>query len=111
MNQSLQTAEPALLFDPASPEVIANPYPMYHRLRAADPVHRSPLGFYLASRHADASSVLRDRRFGKDYVGRMTRRHGAQVLDEPVYRSMRHWMLQQDPPDHTRLREIGRAHV
>ena len=69
-------------------------------------VHRSPLGFYVASRHADVTAVLRDRRFGKDFVGRMTRRSGAGILDEPVYRSMRHWMLQQDPPDHTRLRGL-----
>ena len=60
----------------------------------------------MASRHADVSFVLRDKRFGKDFVGRMTRRFGAQVLDEPVYRSMRHWMLQLDPPDHTRLRGL-----
>jgi cytochrome P450 len=36
----------------------------------------------------------------------MTRRFGSEILDEPVYRSMRHWMLQQDPPDHTRLRGL-----
>ena len=36
----------------------------------------------------------------------MTRRFGKEVMDEPVYRSMRHWMLQQDPPDHTRLRGL-----
>jgi cytochrome P450 len=28
------------------------------------------------------------------------------MLDEPVYRSMRHWMLTQNPPDHTRLRGL-----
>jgi cytochrome P450 len=50
--------------------------------------------------------VLRDKRFGKDFVGRMTRRFGKEVMDEPVYRSMRHWMLQQDPPAHTRLRGL-----
>jgi cytochrome P450 len=97
-------AEP--LFNPMSREVITDPYPHYHRLRTLDPVHRSPLGFLVASRHADVSFVLRDKRFGKDFVGRMTRRFGPQALDEPVYRSMRHWMLQMDPPDHTRLRGL-----
>ena len=36
----------------------------------------------------------------------MTRRSGPQILEEPVYRSMSHWMLQLDPPDHTRLRGL-----
>jgi cytochrome P450 len=80
------------MFDPLSPELIGNPYPYYDRLRADDPVHSSPLGFYVLSRHADVSSVLRDKRFGKDFVGQVTRRHGAQILDEPIYRSMRHWI-------------------
>jgi len=106
LSQPLQVAEAQAQFNPLSPEFIRDPYPHYHRLRAADPVHRSPLGFFVASRHADVSLVLRDKRFGKDFVGRMTRRFGAEILDEPVYRSMRHWMLQQDPPDHTRLRGL-----
>ncbi len=106
MTQPLAIPQPRPLFDPQSPELIANPYAFYHRLRADDPVHRSPLGFYVLSRHADVNSVLRDKRFGKDFVGQATQRHGAQILDEPVYRSMRHWMLTQNPPDHTRLRGL-----
>jgi cytochrome P450 len=89
-----------------SRDVIANPYPHYHRLRTLEPVHRSPLGFFVVSRHTDVNFVLRDKRFGKDFAGRMTRRFGPQVLDEPVYRSMSRWMLQMDPPDHTRLRGL-----
>jgi cytochrome P450 len=107
LNQPLtQSAEAEPLFNPLSPDVIRNPYPYYHRLRTSEPMHRSQLGFYAASRHADISLILRDRRFGKDFVGRMTRRFGKEALEEPVYRSMRHWMLQQDPPNHTRLRGL-----
>ena len=106
MNDTLQAPPAEPLFNPMSPEVIADPYPYYHRLRETDPVHRSALGFFVASRHADVAHILRDKRFGKDFVGRMTRRFGKEVMEEPVYRSMRHWMLQQDPPDHTRLRGL-----
>jgi cytochrome P450 len=106
VNQPVPTPNAQPLFDPQSPEVIADPYPFLHRMRTLDPVHRSPLGFYVATRHADVTFVLKDKRFGKDYEGRMTRRYGAKVFDEPVYRSMRRWMLQQDPPDHTRLRGL-----
>jgi cytochrome P450 len=106
LNQPIPAAQAAPLFNPLSPEFIRDPYPYYHQLRTTDPVHRSQLGFFVASRHADISFVLREKRFGKDFVGRMTRRFGGAVLEEPVYRSMRHWMLQQDPPDHTRLRGL-----
>lgn len=74
----------------SQPDIVANPHPFYHRLRETDPVHHSPLGLYVASRRAEASPVLRDKRFGKDYVGRMTRRHGDRVLEEPIYCSRTH---------------------
>jgi cytochrome P450 len=96
-------AEPINLL---SPEFVRDPYPVYARLRVQDPVHLTPLGFYVASRHAEVSQVLRDRRFGKDFVERTTRRYGPQIMDVPVFRAMSHWMLQQDPPDHTRLRSL-----
>ena len=106
MNEHVQTAKTAPLFDPLSPEFIRDPYPHYERLRTTDPMHLAPLGAFVASRHAEASLVLRDKRFGKDYVERSIRRYGPQIMDEPAFRSMGHWMLQQDPPDHTRLRGL-----
>jgi cytochrome P450 len=60
----------------------------------------------VASRHADVSLVLRDKRFGKDYAGRMQRRYGPDVMKEPLFRNFALTMLQQDPPDHTRLRGL-----
>src|SRR6478736_902810 len=106
MNEQFQPPKGTPLFNPWTPEFIADPYPFYYRLRETDPMHLTPLGFYIASRHDDVTEILRDKRFGKDFVGRMSRRSGPQILEEPVYRSMSHWMLQLDPPDHGRLRGL-----
>src|ERR1700716_214427 len=94
MNEHVQTATNAPLFNPLSPDFIKNPYPHYERMRTTDPMHVTPLGVFVASRHAEASIVMRDKRFG------------PKIREEPVFRSMSHWMLQQDPPDHTRLRGL-----
>ena len=106
MNEHVQTAAAEPLFNPLAPEFIRNPYPYYERLRTTDPMHLTAHGAFVASRHAEASLVLRDKRFGKDYVERTIRRYGPDIMKEPVFRSMSHWMLQQDPPDHTRLRGL-----
>jgi cytochrome P450 len=106
MTEHAQTATTEPLFNPLSPAFIRDPYPHYERLRNTDPMHVTSFGSFLASRHAEASLVMRDKRFGKDYVERSVRRYGPQIMEEPVFRSMKHWMLQQDPPDHTRLRGL-----
>ena len=106
MNEHVQAATTEPLFNPLAPEFIRDPYPHYDRLRRTDPVHITPHGMYLASRHAEVSLVLRDKRFGKDFVERSVRRYGPKIMEEPIFRSMSHWMLQQDPPDHTRLRGL-----
>jgi cytochrome P450 len=102
--KSDQKSDP--LFNPLSPDFIRDPYPHYERLRTTDPMHVTAHGNFLASRHAEVSLVLRDKRFGKDFVERTIRRYGPKIMDEPIFRSMSHWMLQQDPPDHTRLRGL-----
>ncbi|WP_349253872.1 cytochrome P450 [Bradyrhizobium sp. CB2312] len=94
------------MFNPLSPDFIRDPYPHYDRLRTIDPIHVTSFGQFVTSRHADVSLVMRDKRFGKDFVERTKRRYGPQIMDEPIFRSMGHWMLQADPPDHTRLRGL-----
>lgn len=106
MNEHVQATASTPLFNPLSPDFIKNPYPHYDRLRIADPMHVTPFGAFVASRHAEVSLVLRDKRFGKDYIERTKRRYGDKIMEEPVFRSMSHWMLQADPPDHTRLRGL-----
>jgi cytochrome P450 len=106
MNEHVEAKAADPLFNPLSPDFIRDPYPYYERLRTTDPMHITAHGAFLASRHADVSLVLRDKRFGKDYVDRTIKIYGPKIMDEPIFASMKHWMLQQDPPDHTRLRGL-----
>jgi cytochrome P450 len=94
------------LFNPASADFIRDPYPFYRRLRATDPYYRSPFGFVALTRERDVRAVLSDRRFGRDFLGGSTQSSLHPMAHEPVVASMRHWMLLQDPPDHTRLRGL-----
>jgi cytochrome P450 len=99
-------ADGPLAFDPLSPAFIADPYGFYRRLRERAPVFRTPQGFWLLSRYDDVAFALRDRRFGKDFAGNITRRYGDDRMDEPVIANLARTMLVLDPPDHTRLRSL-----
>src|SRR5207302_8894594 len=49
------------LFHLLDPEVLANPYPLYHRLRHEDPVHWDPfLHAWVVTRYPDVVRVLRE---------------------------------------------------
>src|ERR1700693_2462412 len=63
MNEHVQAATTEPLFNPLAPEYIRDPYPYYARLRTTDPMHVTPSGRFVGSRHAEASLVLRDKRF------------------------------------------------
>jgi cytochrome P450 len=91
----------ALHFNPMAPDFVADPYPTYHRLRAQDPVHQHPLGFWVLTRYDDVVMALRDPRFGKEAIGAvLAARFGSLP---PGYGLS---MLDRDPPDHTRLRSL-----
>jgi cytochrome P450 len=88
-------------FNPMAPEFLADPYPTYHRLRAEDPVHWSPLGFWVLTRYDDVVAVLRDQRFAKEaMIAAVAARFG--IAPNTIGLSM----LDRDPPDHTRLRGL-----
>jgi cytochrome P450 len=85
-------------FNPMDPEFVADPYPTYHRLRTEDPVHHSPLGFWVLTRYDDVVAALRDPRLAKEAIASfVAARFGAPVPATGLS------MLDRDPPDHTRL--------
>jgi cytochrome P450 len=94
-------------FNPLDPDFIADPYPFYRRLRETAPVYKTPAGFWLLTRYEDVNFCLRDKRFGKDFVGNMERRYGKSGgMNEPAIANLSRTMLVLDPPDHTRLRGL-----
>jgi cytochrome P450 len=95
-----------ILFNPTDPAFRANPYPAYKRLREMSPMWLSPFGFWIATRHSDIVAILRDRRMGQDFEGRIRRGPEPWRLDEPAVRNLGQTMLMRDPPDHTRLRGL-----
>jgi cytochrome P450 len=89
-------------FNPMDPEFVADPYPMYHRLRAEDPVHHSPLGFWVLTRYADVMAMLRDPRLIKEPIAAFVAARFGMAVPPGLGLSM----LDRDPPDHTRLRGL-----
>ena len=57
---------PPLIAFLASPRLRRTPHRMFRVLQRFDPVHCSPLGVTVLSRHADVSATLRNSRFGSD---------------------------------------------
>lgn len=80
------------------PALRDDPFPVLNRIREEVPVHVSPLGTLRLFRHADVTRLLKDTRVGvRTLDGRLP------GVDESI---PRRFMLQQDPPNHTRLRRL-----
>jgi cytochrome P450 len=92
-----------------SPEFREDPYGYFDELRRLAPVLRTEFGVYLLSRHADASTVVRDPKLSNDERNSDLFRAFQEANPEPRERRVdmdRVVMLFLDPPDHTRLRGL-----
>ncbi len=103
------TAEAQILFNPFDPSFRSDPYGVYNRLREDDPVHRSPLGFYVLTRYEDCANILRDPRSSNDFTNSTAAVEEAAKqglnLEEITSEGTRPFLF-MDPPDHTRLRGL-----
>ena len=95
-----QTHDPWTGVDPFDPAVRDNPYPFFARLREIDPVNETPIGIWRLTRYADVDRLLHE------VPRRRPHHHGQLVGDRRVAGGPRRFMLQQDPPTHTRLRKL-----
>jgi cytochrome P450 len=117
---SSSSPSPETLFDFTRPAFRRDPYATYRVLRESAPLHcvDGALGrFWVLTRHADVTAVLRDPRMSVERNLRFAPLAPAPDADpetlHPLARALRvlvRVMLFRDPPDHTRLRGlVGRA--
>jgi cytochrome P450 len=89
-----------------TPEGRSNPYPLYHQLREAGPVHRTQLGMWALSRYDDCWAAMRDPRLGKDYAYQIEQRFGPDWRKHPSLTAPEHSMVNTTGAEHTRLRKL-----
>ncbi len=98
-------------YQPFNPAFKANPFPYYARLRADEPISRhvqsDGRGYWLVTRYDDVLAVLRDPRFIKNWRAQLTPDERAELPPlPPAFAIFIANMLDQDPPNHTRLRAL-----
>jgi cytochrome P450 len=103
---------PTTTIDLTAPQLVSDPYPVFAAERARHPVAwHEPSGRYLTFSHAAVSAVQRSRR-----LGRIWRDKEPRERLEPFNLLHRNQMMENEPPEHTRLRRpvataFNRGHV
>jgi cytochrome P450 len=100
-------------FDLTASAALADPFPVYRRLRESDPVHWSAAANgWLITRYEDVVRCLKEPRLSAARVGVLFDRMPQEMREplQPLRNAFAHWMLMMDAPDHTRLRGLlGKA--
>src|SRR5712671_2794817 len=95
------------LYHLLDPEVLANPYPLYHRLRSSDPVHWDPfLHTWVVTRYADVVTVLQHFSATRTPTPEQLTALGLSTL-APLAEVLVRQMLFMDGPTHGRIRNLA----
>lgn len=108
---SLDAGARTLSLDPRDAAFVQDPYAAYRAMHEHAPVFRwREFGHWCFARHEDVSTLLRDRRLGRQILHVMSRAE----LDwpeppehlAPFAAYERHTLLELEPPEHTRMRAL-----
>ncbi|MEY3944455.1 MAG: Biotin biosynthesis cytochrome [Pseudomonadota bacterium] len=98
-------------------DFLANPYPVYTRLRETDPFKRMPDGSFFLTRHADLVTIYRDAQlFSSNKQVEFSPKYNHAPYDQapwavapgvsPLFQHHTSSLVFNDPPLHTRVRRI-----
>ena len=101
---------PAIDYKPNDPALLADPFPLYRRLRDEDPAHWSTrLKAWVLTRYDDVRRVCLDTSMSSDrlrpFFATLPPPEAKRV--EELARYLTLWMVFRDPPEHTRLRRLA----
>jgi pimeloyl-[acyl-carrier protein] synthase len=106
-NSGNRSAPPLSLYHLLDPEVLANPYPLYQRLRTESPVHWDPyLHAWVLTRYADVVTVLHHFSANRTPTPEHFAAMGLAELG-PIAQLMTRQMLFMDGAAHARLRGLA----
>ena len=117
MSLSLDASVRHVRLDPRDPAFTDDPYPAYAAIRATTPAFFwEDYGFWCFAAHADVSTLLRDKRFGRQILHVASREElgwpAPKAHLAPFDALERHSILEMEPPEHTRLKNlVNRAFV
>ena len=99
-----------LEYQPSDRDVLADPFPLYRRLRDEDPAHWSPhLKAWVLTRYDDVKRVCLDLSMSSDrlrpFFRALPSAEAARMAE--LIRILTLWMVFRDPPEHTRLRRLA----
>jgi len=102
------TVDPSLsLYQLLDPEILANPYPLFKKLRDADPVHWDPfLHSWVVTRYEDVVNVMLKCSADRTPTPAQLEAMGMVSELQPIAQVMVKQMLFMDAPAHTRLRAL-----
>jgi cytochrome P450 len=104
---SNNSARPLSLYHLLDPDVLADPYPLYKRLRTEAPVHWDPyLHAWVVTRYEDVITVLHQFSADRTPTPEQFAAMGMAELS-PLAQMMTKQMLFMDAPSHTRLRSLA----
>ena len=100
----------AVHYVPSDPQTLADPFPIYRRLRDDDPAHwNTSLKSWVLTRYEDVKRVCLDSRMSSDrlrpFFATLPGAEAARMAD--LIRVLTLWMVFRDPPEHTRLRRLA----
>ena len=104
---NVEQDESLSLFHLLEPDILADPYPLYARLRSTDPVHWDPyLHAWVVTRYADVVEVFQQFAADRTPTAAQLQKLGIEALT-PLAEVMVHQMLFLDPPAHGRIRGLA----